>query len=503
MVRSPSIASALLLGAAVVAAAWRPVRADDAPAPVEVEVPDVRQQRLAVAELRLEGAGLRVGPIWRMSWRRLADEYGIEVAVGSVAFQRPRAGIRRARGEAVELILAAAEDGPLPQRLPPPTRTPARDAPPERPAGTPDEASAEAAPPEAPRAGPDAASPTPSPAMPTAERAPAPPPPVAPSPEAQPAAEGESPAAAEGPIADEAPTIVGSPEAPEPAPPADSHIVPPLIGLHLPVAEQLARDAEMHLHVERVPGHPIGRVIRQSPEPYSARPRGGLVKVVITAGGDFAGEVVPPPAVHVDEVDVPSLLDRTEMQAMRILHDLRLVGRANVAERGPTGRIVDQRPRPGERVPVGSLVDIWVAPGDPNVPQTPFGANGESPPVPSSDPSPTPAPAVPSPPPSPAAPAVAPTPIAPLAGTSLPTTATLDVGFMWTPVEGADGYLLDVEEQDADGGWIGVARRRAKRPADTLTIERLDAREARPIRWRVAALVSGRPGPFSAWVTLP
>jgi galactokinase len=65
--------------------------------------------------------------------------------------------------------------------------------------------------------------------------------------------------------------------------------------------------------------------------------------------------------VHVDEVVVPALLDRTGAQALRILKDLRLIGRVQQAERGPTGRIVDQKPRPRERVPVGTVVEVWVA----------------------------------------------------------------------------------------------------------------------------------------------
>lgn len=455
MTCSRARAAHLVLVLVAVGAVWRPAAARAEEPPV-VEVPDVRQQRVAVAQLRLEEAGLAVGRLWRMSVERLAADYGIETTVGAVAFQRPKGGVRRPRGHTVDMIVAAAVDGPLPDRLPPPTvpralapDTPAPDTP------TPDTPT-----PESPADAPEA------PAVP--------PPPVAPSPD---------------------PDDIGSPEAPAPAPPPDRQIVPPLLGLHLPVAEQLARDAEMTLYVDRVPGHPIGRVLRQSPEPYSARPRGGVVKVVVTAGGDFEGETAPPPTVHVDDVDVPSLLDRTGPQALRILRDLRLVGSILEAERGPPGRIVDQKPRPRERVPVGTLVEVWVAPGDPSKPGPPPGS--EVPGVPEVPTRPDPAP------PAPATPAVAPGPLAPAEGTVLPRQACLDLGFTWTAVDGADGYLLEVDEQTADGAWLGVSRVRAKRTAEIVTVERLDPRTPRALRWRVAALVAGRPGPFSAWVTLP
>ncbi|MEZ6008778.1 MAG: hypothetical protein R3F05_13575 [Planctomycetota bacterium] len=440
----------LLLGGA-----WASSSAAQAEEPAVVDVPDVRQQRVPVAQLRLEEAGLAVGRLWRMSVERLAKDYGIETTAGAVAFQRPKGGVRRPRGHAVDLIVAAAVDGPLPERLPPPTV-------PRDPTPTPDTPS------------PGVTEPEPgSPHRP--EVAPgttqAPTPPVSPP---------------------SNPDDIGSPEAPAPAPPADRQVVPPLLGLHLPVAEQLARDAEMTLYVDRVPGHPVGRVLRQSPEPYSARPRGGVVKVVVTAGGDFEGETAPPPAVHVDEVDVPSLLDRTGPQALRILRDLRLVGNVLEAERGPAGRIVDQKPRPRERVPVGTLVQVWVAPGDPGKPAPPPTVE-----VPS-------APEVPArPEPGPAALAGAPKPLAPAAGTALPRQASIDIGFTWSAIDGADGYLLEVDEQTADGAWLGVSRVRAKRTAEIVTVERLDPRAPRALRWRVAALVAGRPGPFCAWTTLP
>ena len=66
-----------------------------------------------------------------------------------------------------------------------------------------------------------------------------------------------------------------------------------------------------------------------------------------------------------------------------------------------------------------------------------------------------------------------------------------------------DGYLLEVDEQTADGAWLGVSRVRAQRTAEIVTVERLDPRTPRALRWRVAALVAGRPGPFCAWIALP
>lgn len=63
-----------------------------------------------------------------------------------------------------------------------------------------------------------------------------------------------------------------------------AHDVPPLTGLDLVEAEQLARQRGLTLYVERVAGHPVGRVLEQVPGAGEASPPGGLVRVVVTAG---------------------------------------------------------------------------------------------------------------------------------------------------------------------------------------------------------------------------
>jgi hypothetical protein len=93
-----------------------------------------------------------------------------------------------------------------------------------------------------------------------------------------------------------------------------------------------------------------------------------------------------------------------------------------------------------------------------------------------------------------------PAPIAPSEGTVLPKQRTLALGFSWLPVEQADAYVLEIEER-GPAGWLPSVRKPARLAATTVELERI-APEASDVRWRVRAVLAGREGQPSAWVTL-
>ena len=521
-------ARSLLLALLLVALPTARAAADDEPGaerpippPGFVEVPDVRRLTPERAAQRLVFAGLNPG---RLFDRQAQPGW----VLGRVLQQRPAPGTVLAWGTPVDLAVSAGAEGPAEGRAPPadwprvalpgrprpavprappaagttPATVPGDRIPPPPPA-----------PPTAPRpAGPAAAPPAVDPSVP-----PPPPPPPAFPPAAVPPAGGPpaepTPPPAEptptGPTPDDDPAPVapptgpppepetlpgpppvtppgeevatGSPDAPASVPAGDPAVTPALIGLPLADAEHLVAASDMQLHVERVPGHPVGRVTRQVPDPGAPRPPAGVVKVEVTAGGDHVAGLAPAPLVAVTEVAVPDLLDRTALQARRILEDLGLEPQVEAAARGPAGRVADQRPDAGTVVAKGATVIVRVAPDGPSRP-----AGQPSEPVP---PEPTPPSA-----------GGAPTPLAPAAGTLLGGERALAVGFTWRPLAGADAYVLEVEERGPDG-WLPLARRSARTSAAVLEMERL-APSPGPLRWRVRAVTAGRQGAPCAWVVL-
>ena len=515
----------LLLALLLVAVPCVGVAADDEPErpippPGFVEVPDVRRLPPERAARQLVFAGLNPG---RLFERKAQAGW----TLGRVLQQRPPPGTVLAWGTKVDLAIAASENGPaggrpppanwprvaLPgppappapptargpatvpgDRIPPPPPAPPAQLPPSAPAPAPRNPSAPPPPPPPPAlpgalppAGePPATEPAPSP------EAPAVPPPQAPEPPPAPPAEAPVvPGAPEVPVelppappAADPEVATGSPDAPEPAPPVDPAVTPALIGLPLADAEHLAVASDMQLHVERVPGHPVGRVKAQVPEPGAPRPPAGVVAVEVTAGGDHVAELAPAPLVAVTEIAVPDLLDRTELQARRILEDLGLEPQIEEAARGPAGRVADQRPDAGTVVAKGSKVIVRVAPGARTQP-TPRPA----PPAPAPVPEETPPPA-----------GFAPTPLSPAGGTLMGAERTIAIGFTWRPLPAADAYVLEVEEQGPDG-WLPLARTSARAAAAVLSVERL-APSPGPLRWRVRAVTQGRQGPPCAWVVL-
>ena len=424
-------------------------------------VPDVRRYGVEDARRRLEGSGFRVGEVYEISTQRILETWKVRYPIGYVWMQNPAPGGLWDTDVPVDVMISAAQDGKLPPSLPGVEPRPAPDA-------------------------PGSAAPPPGPAP-----------------------KGDAPGADPGGAPGARPRGEGAPDAPGPAPAADPNRVPELTGLDLVAAEQLIRDAKMTLYVERVGGHPLGRVLEQIPGAGAQRPAGGVVKVIVTAGGDFEGETPGAPRVYVAEITVPGILDRTRLQAERIAEDLGLTLQIEEAKQGLAGRVVDQMPAAGGRLPRGGVWRVWIGPGeDDNAPAPdkpprtgplPGGGDSPAPARPPEEPE-DPAPAQPL---SPGAlPGGVPQPVAPGVNTEIPAGSSVPVGFTWKGVQGANAYLLEIEEQGAEGRWMPLARKPARSTAVLLEVERLDPRGTSRLRWRVTAVIGGRQGTPSPWIQL-
>jgi beta-lactam-binding protein with PASTA domain len=439
-----------------------------AAAPETVRVPDVRKLTAPAAAELLAAHGLGVARVFDV---RFETAY----ALGTVVQQRPAPGASAPYASGVELRVMAEVSGSAVGRPPDPAwpRAAPRPAPP--PPVPPVTAPPGSSPPVAPT-GPLPADPAPPPAPP-----------------------------ARTPVLPPALPLTGSPDAPAVAERAKPGIVPDVKGLDLVDAEQRVREADLVLYVERVAGHPVGRVLSQVPDAGAARASGSVVTVTVTAGGDYEGARPPPPAVEVRRVTVPDLLDRTALQAERILDGVGLAMRQETAAKGPAGCVVDQKPGYGEVLDKGAVVSVWVTP-PPAKPPSPFPSSAAPPPAPSAGPGApapgsAPTPATPTPPTPGAAPlGAAPATVAPAEGTVLPKARTVPVGFTWTAVSGADAYVLEVEERSG-AAWLANVRKPVRTTAATVDVERL-APTAGDLRWRVRALAGGAEGPPSPWVLL-
>ena len=95
-----------------------------------------------------------------------------------------------------------------------------------------------------------------------------------------------------------------------------------------------------------------------------------------------------------------------------------------------------------------------------------------------------------------------PSPLAPSHGTVIPREDAVPIGFSWRGVKGAEAYILEIEEEAAEGRWLANARKPARKTAVILDVERLQSRGSGRLRWRVTAMSNGRAGTPSKWVLL-
>jgi len=95
-----------------------------------------------------------------------------------------------------------------------------------------------------------------------------------------------------------------------------------------------------------------------------------------------------------------------------------------------------------------------------------------------------------------------PEPLSPGHGTPIPREESVPVGFTWRGVKGAQAYVLEIEEEGAEGRWLANARKPARKTAVILEVERLILRGSGRLRWRVTAVRNGREGKASKWILL-
>lgn len=157
-----------------------------------------------------------------------------------------------------------------------------------------------------------------------------------------------------------------------PPPEEDRAVTPDVVGRSLPLAGRLMAEAD--LRVVRVDtlasAQPVGTVVRQLPAGGAPPPDDGAVALWISSGppqepeeppeDDPGGGEVPEVLVPVPDVRTLDLGD-----AMRLLEggELRLTRLDSAETDLPAGRVVEQLPPPGERVPSGSGVELTVSLG--------------------------------------------------------------------------------------------------------------------------------------------
>jgi hypothetical protein len=377
--------------------------------------------------------------------------------------------------------------------------------------------------------------------------------------------------------------------------------VPGVLDRTAPVARRILSDAGLSVREVVADSGTPGRVTDQTPAPGIRVARGSEVRLSVAREAAPAAEPpcavpapprptagpslpVPPPS---NERVVPSVLDKTPPVARRLLESAGFVVREEIASAGVPGRVMDQRPSPGEVLHQGAEVVIRVpregvvapivaappaseaplfppapapAPSRPDTslaspedtgppPPTPAPSPAPSPafpptgaqtpafeptptpapptadpdpaPIPPSPapeppgppPVPTPAPEPPAPAPSPApssapspaagaapgVPLAVPTPTGPGDGMLIPGAKTVSVHATWAPVEGATGYLLEVEELTSQG-WAAMLRKVVLEPLARIELTPADPRNG-DFRWRVRTVVGKRGGRASAWLT--
>ena len=144
-------------------------------------------------------------------------------------------------------------------------------------------------------------------------------------------------------------------------------VVPPVLDRTPEQARRILEDAGLAIRVEAATGGIPGRVMDQDPPAGARRPAGTEIVVRIPpppapepAPTPIGGDVVPAGPAAAAKVVLPSVLDKTEAVARRILEELGFRVRAEAATSGVRGRVMDQSPSPGASLDAGAAVVIRI-----------------------------------------------------------------------------------------------------------------------------------------------
>jgi penicillin-binding protein 1A len=144
--------------------------------------------------------------------------------------------------------------------------------------------------------------------------------------------------------------IVGFPAAPPPpGPPAMG--VPDVVGLSQAEAQDVLARAGFRVSARQVPSaQPVGRVVRQGPRAGTKLRQGGTVYLAVSGGrGGGGGNALVPGVIGLQVSVATALLRRAGFSS----------GLA-YTNRGQPGRVADQSPGAGTRLPKGSYVTLLV-----------------------------------------------------------------------------------------------------------------------------------------------
>jgi beta-lactam-binding protein with PASTA domain len=130
-------------------------------------------------------------------------------------------------------------------------------------------------------------------------------------------------------------------------------VVPEIKGRHVNEAERSLEEVGLVIKVaeERSSTKPKGTVLEQEPEAGKKVPKDSTVKVVISKGPDV--------------VVVPNLINQSLSSAAEILREkkLNIYVSGRIESPRPKGTVLEQKPKPGEKITEGSLVKVVVSKG--------------------------------------------------------------------------------------------------------------------------------------------
>lgn len=185
------------------------------------------------------------------------------------------------------------------------------------------------------------------------------------------------------------PEVVPTPPDDQPfvTPTARGVVVPPVLDRTPEQARRILEDAGLRYREEVATSGVPGRVMDQDPPAGARRPLGAEIVVKIppapvepsavarsAPSATVADAPAASPTAAPAKIIVPSVLDKTEAVARRILEDLGLRVRGEPTTSGVKGHVMDQLPSPGMAAEPGAVVIIRIpglAAADPELPATP------------------------------------------------------------------------------------------------------------------------------------